>query len=112
MFTEQAMEQHYASIPSDALHIIRDEYKWALEECGVHNEKQLQIIEKALSLRSTAPSGGVTRKILFLCKCGQSRIVNTNTEESKIKNFIFDQYKVPCPRCQNTDTYTWKYMSK
>ena len=35
MFTEEKLEQHYSSIPSDALHIIRDEYKWALEECGV-----------------------------------------------------------------------------
>ena len=51
MFTEQKLEQHYASIPSDALHIIRDEYKWALEECGVHNEEQIKYIEKALSLR-------------------------------------------------------------
>lgn len=46
MFTEQKLEQHYASIPSDALHIIRDEYKWALEECGVHNDEQIKYIEK------------------------------------------------------------------
>ena len=51
MFTEEKLEQHYSSIPSDTLHIIRDEYKWALEECGVHNDEQLRYIEKALSLR-------------------------------------------------------------
>ena len=49
MFTEEKLEQHYSSIPSDTLHIIRDEYKWALEECGVHNDEQLRYIEKALS---------------------------------------------------------------
>ena len=44
MFTEQKLEQHYTKLPSDALHIIRDEYKWALEECNVHNEEQLKYI--------------------------------------------------------------------
>lgn len=110
MFTEQALEQHYASIPSEALHIIRAEYKWALDECGVNNEQQLQSIDKALNLRSKAPVNGVTRKILFLCKCGQSRITNTNTDETKIKDFIFEQYNTPCPRCQNVNAYTWKYL--
>ena len=94
MFTEQKLEQHYASIPSDALHIIRDEYKWALEECGVHNEEQLKYIEKALSLRGESLSVRLNRKILFLCKCGQSRIVTTNVSDDQIKMFIFDQYKV------------------
>ena len=37
MFTEQKLEQHYSSLPSETLHIIRDEYKWALETCGVHS---------------------------------------------------------------------------
>jgi hypothetical protein len=111
MFTEQALEQHYASIPSEALHIIMNEYKWALDECGVHNDEQLHYIEKALTLRSQAPYNGITRKILFLCKCGQSRIVSTNTEDTKIKAFIFDQYNVPCSRCQNSNRYTWKYLT-
>ena len=43
MFTEQKLEQHYSSLPSETLHIIRDEYKWALETCGVHSEEQNQI---------------------------------------------------------------------
>ena len=94
MFTEQKLEQHYASIPSDALHIIRDEYKWALEECGVHNDEQIKYIEKALSLRGESLAVRHNRKILFLCKCGQSRIVTTNVEDDKIKMFIFDQYNV------------------
>jgi hypothetical protein len=110
MFTEQALEQHYASIPSEALHIIRNEYKWALDECGVNNEKQILFIDKALSVRSKAPANGVTRRVLFLCKCGQSRIVSTNTEDNKMRDFIYDQYSVPCPRCQNANTYTWKYL--
>jgi hypothetical protein len=110
MLTEQALEQHYASIPSEALHIIRAEYKWALDECGVNNEQQLQSIDKALSVRTTPQANGVTRKILFLCKCGQSRITSTNTDENKIKDFIFEQYNVPCPRCQSVNAYTWKYL--
>jgi hypothetical protein len=111
MFTEQALEQHYASIPSEALHIIRAEYKWALDECGVNNEKQLQSIDKALSVRTKAPANGVTRKILFLCKCGQSRIINATTDDAKIKDFIFDQYNTPCSHCQKVNNYTWKYMN-
>ena len=110
MFTEQKLEQHYASIPSDALHIIRDEYKWALEECGVHNDEQLRYIEKALSLRGESLAVRLNRKILFLCKCGQSRIVTTNVPEDKIKMFIFDQYNVQCPKCRSINMYTWKYM--
>ena len=110
MFTEQKLEQHYASIPSDALHIIRDEYKWALEECGVHNEEQIKYIEKALSLRGESLSVRLNRKILFLCKCGQSRIVTTNVSEDQIKMFIFEQYKVVCPKCRSANMYTWKYM--
>ena len=106
MFTEEKLEQHYSSIPSDALHIIRDEYKWALEECGVHNDEQLRYIEKALSMRGER----LNRKILFLCKCGQSRIVTTNVPEDKIKMFIFDQYNVQCSKCRNVNMYTWKYM--
>jgi hypothetical protein len=111
MLTEQALEQHYASIPSDALHIIRNEYKWALDECGVDNEQQLLFIDKTLSRRSKALSGGVTRKILFLCKCGQSRIASTNADDSHIKEYIFEQYSVPCPRCQGVNKYTWKYVN-
>lgn len=110
MFTEQKLEQHYGKIPSDALHIIRDEYKWALEECGVHNDEQLKYIEKALTLRGESLEVRVNRKILFLCKCGQSRIVTTNTSDDKIKMFIFDQYNVPCSKCRNVNMYTWKYM--
>ena len=68
MFTEEKLEQHYSSIPSDALHIIRDEYKWALEECGVHNDEQLRYIEKALSMRGESLAVRLNRKILFLCK--------------------------------------------
>lgn len=110
MFTEEKLEQHYSSIPSDTLHIIRDEYKWALEECGVHNEEQIKYIEKALSLRGESLSVRLNRKILFLCKCGQSRIVTTNVSEDQIKMFIFEQYKVVCPKCRSANMYTWKYM--
>ncbi len=108
MFTEQKLEQHYGSIPSDILQIIRDEYKWALEECGVHNDEQIRYIEKALNIRGV--SSTLNRKILFLCKCGQSRIVNTTVAEDKVKMFIFEQYNVPCPKCRKTNLYSWKYM--
>ena len=110
MFTEEKLEQHYASIPSDALHIIRDEYKWALEECGVHNDEQLRFIEKALSLRGESLEVRLHRKLLFLCTCGQSRFDTTNVADDKIKMYIFDQYNVMCPKCRNTNMYTWKYM--
>lgn len=110
MFTEQKLEQHYAKLPSDALHVIRDEYKWALEECNVHNEEQLKYIEKVLSLRGESLAVRVCRKILFLCKCGQSRIVEPNIPEEQIKMFIFEQYNVPCQKCRNVNMYTWKYM--
>ena len=85
MFTEQKLEQHYSSIPSEALHIIRDEYKWALDECGVHNEEQIKYIEKTLSLRGESLSVRLNRKILFLCKCGQSRIVTTNVPDVHLR---------------------------
>lgn len=108
MFTEQKLEQHYTSMPSNVLQILRDEYKWALEECGVHNEEQIRYIEKALSLRGENITSN--RKLLFLCSCGQSRIVTTDVPEDKIKMFIFDQYNVPCPKCRKTHLYSWKYM--
>jgi hypothetical protein len=110
MFTEQTLERHYASIPSDALQIIRDEYQWALDECGVHTEEQLRFIEKALSRRGEKHAPVKNRKILFLCKCGQSRIVSTTTEDNKINGFILDQYTVPCPMCQSRNKYSWKYI--
>ncbi len=110
MFTEQKLEEHYGTIPSDVLHIIRDEYKWALEECGVHNEEQLKYIEKALAIRGESLEVRLNRKILFLCKCGQSRIVTTNTADDKIKMFIFDQYTIPCPKCRSVNMYSWKFM--
>ena len=90
MFTEQKLEQHYSSLPSETLHIIRDEYKWALETCGVHSEEQIKYIEKTLSLRGESLAVRVNHKILFLCKCGQSRIVTTDLPEDKIKMFISD----------------------
>lgn len=110
MFTEQKLEQHYGSLSSEALHIIRDEYKWALDECGVHNDEQIKYIEKALMIRGESNEIRTNRKILFLCSCGQSRIVNTNVEEDKIKMFIFDQYTIPCSKCRSVNLYTWKYM--
>ena len=110
MFTEQKLEQHYSSLPSETLHIIRDEYKCALETCGVHSEEQIKYIEKTLSLRGESLAVRVNHKILFLCKCGQSRIVTTDLPEDKIKMFIFEQYNVPCPKCRNVNMYTWKYM--
>ena len=103
MFTEQKLEQHYSSIPSEALHIIRDEYKWALDECGVHNEEQIKYIEKTLSLRGESLSVRLNRKIL-------SRIVTTNVPDDQIKMFIFEQYKMVCPKCRSANLYTWKYM--
>ena len=110
MFTEQKLEEHYSSLSSEALHVIRDEYKWALEECGVHTEDQIKYIEKTLSLRGESLAIRTNRKILFLCRCGQSRIVTTDTPEDKIKMFIFEQYNVPCPKCRNVNMYSWKYM--
>lgn len=110
MFTEEKLEQHYSSIPSETLHLIRDEYKWALDECGVHNDEQIKYIEKALSLRGESLTTHLNRKILFLCKCGQSRIVTTSVPDDQIKMFIFEQYNVTCPKCRNTNMYTWKYM--
>ena len=61
MFTEQKLEQHYSSLPSETLHIIRDEYKWALETCGVHSEEQIKYIEKTLSLRGESLAVSTTR---------------------------------------------------
>lgn len=110
MLNEQKLEQRYNSIPSDALHIIRDEYKWALEECGMHNDEQLQCVEKVLTNRGENLAVRLNRKILFLCQCGQSRIVTTSLTDDKIKMFIFDQYSVPCPKCRNVNMYSWKYM--
>lgn len=110
MFTEQKLEQHYSSLPSDVLHIIRAEYKWALEDCSVHNEEQLKYIDKVLTLRGENIGVKLNRKILFLCKCGQSRIVNSDIAEDKIKMFIFEQYNVPCQKCRSVNSYTWKYM--
>ena len=110
MFSEQKLEQHYSSLPSETLHIIRDEYKWALDECNVHSEEQLKYIEKILSLRGESLEVRVNRKILFLCKCGQSRIVTSNVPEDQTKMFVFEQYNVPCPKCRNVNMYTWKYM--
>lgn len=110
MFTEEKLEQHYSSIPSETLHLIRDEYKWALSECGVHNDEQLKYIEKTLSLRGESLSTHLNRKLLFLCQCGQSRIVTTSVPDDKIKMFIFEQYNVSCPKCRSVNMYTWKYM--
>ena len=110
MFTEKKLEQHYGSLPSDMLRIIRDEYRWALNECGVHNDEQLKYIEKALNLRGESLTSHMNRTILFLCKCGQSRIVTANVDDDKIKMFIFDQCNVVCPKCRSVNMYSWKYM--
>ncbi|MDE7478474.1 MAG: hypothetical protein K2M91_11080, partial [Lachnospiraceae bacterium] len=100
----------YASLPSDALHIIRDEYKWIFEVCGSKNEEQIKYIEKTLSLRGESLAVRLNRKVLFLCECGQSRIVTTSVPEDEITMFIFEQYKVVCPKCRTSNMYTWKYM--
>ena len=110
MFTEQKLEMHYSKLPSNELHIIRDEYKWALEECGVHTEDQIRYIEKVLGLRGESLQVRVNRKVLFLCKCGQSRIVEPNIPEDQIKMFVFEQYSVPCAKCGSQNMYTWKFM--
>lgn len=110
MVNEQKLEQHYQKLPSDALHVIRDEYKWCLDEADIHNDEQVQVIEKILSLRGESLEVRVNKKILFLCKCGQSRIVEPTVPEEKIKMFIFEQYNVTCPKCRNVNMYTWKYM--
>ncbi len=110
MFTEQKLEQRYGSLSSEMLHTIRDEYKWAADIGGIHNDEQLKYIEKVLTIRGESLEVRTNRKILFLCSCGQSRIVNTDIPEDKIKMFIFDQYTVPCSKCRNVNLYTWKYM--
>ncbi len=110
MFTEQKLEMHYSKLPSNELHIIRDEYQWALNECGVHTEEQIKYIEKVLSLRGESLQVRVNRKVLFLCKCGQSRIVEPTIPEDQIKMFVFEQYSVPCTKCGSKNMYTWKFM--
>ena len=110
MFSEQKLENHYSSLSSETLHILRDEYTWAMQECDVHNEEQLKYIDKTLSIRGESLAIRHSHKILFLCKCGQSRIVNTSIPDNKIKMFIFEQYNVPCPKCKNVNMYTWKYL--
>lgn len=110
MLNEQKLEQHYGSLPTEMLHIIRSEYHWALKEGNLHNDEQLKYIDKLLIMRGENPNVQATRKILFLCKCGQSRIVTTNTPENRIKMFIFEQYNVPCSKCKNVNSYSWKYM--
>lgn len=108
---EQIVEQHYQKLPSETLHIIRDEYKWAEEELNIMINKPLQdIIEKILCLRGESLEVRVNKRILFLCKCGQSRIVQPNVPEEKIKMYIFEQYNVPCPKCRSVNCYSWKYM--
>lgn len=108
MFTDQKLEQHYSSMPSETLTTLLNEYKWALEECGVHNDEQIRFIEKTLNFRGESTTA--ERKLLFLCQCGQSRIVTTDLPEDKIKMFIFDQYNVLCPKCRRSNLYSWKYM--
>lgn len=108
MFTNQKLEQHYSSMPTEMLKNILNEYKWALEECGVHNEEQIRFIEKVLNYRGESLTAN--RKLLFLCQCGQSRIVTTDVPEDKIKMFIFDQCNVLCAKCRRSNMYSWKYM--
>ena len=48
MINAQKLEQHYQSLPSETLHIIRDEYKWNYDEFDVPNQTQLKLIEKIL----------------------------------------------------------------
>lgn len=110
MFNEKKLEEHYTSLSSEALHNIRDELRWELSECGVHTETQLHYIEKVLTLRGESLEVRTEHKVLFLCKCGQSRIVDVNLPEDKIKVFIFEQYNTPCSKCRSTNAYTWKYM--
>lgn len=111
MINEQIIEQHYQKLPSETLHILRDEYKWVEDEMNVSiNKTQQDIIEKILSLRGESLEVRVNKRILFLCKCGQSRIVQPSVPEEKIKMYIFEQYNVPCPKCRNVNNYTWKYM--
>lgn len=110
MITEQQLEKHYNSLTSDILHIIREEYKWAHEECNIENRELLEYVEHLLSMRGESLESHLNRKVLFLCKCGQSRIVTTSTPDDKMKMFIFDQYSVPCPKCRNTNLYSWKYL--
>lgn len=110
MLNEHKLEQHYNSIPTEMLKIIRDEYQWALDEGNIHNDEQVKYIDRLLIMRGENPTVRATRKILFLCKCGQSRIVTTNTPEDRIKMFIFEQYNVSCPKCHNINQYSWKYM--
>lgn len=110
MFQRTVLEQHYNKLPSETLHIIRDELLWQSEECGVDYNDPLQIIEKILSLRGESLAVRTNRKILFLCKCGQSRILQPNVPEEKIKMFIFEEYNMPCSKCKSVNSYTWKYM--
>ena len=72
MLNEHKLEQHYNSIPTEMLKIIRDEYQWALDEGNIHNDEQIKYIDRLLIMRGENPTVRATRKILFLCKCGQS----------------------------------------
>ena len=110
MFQREVLEQHYNKLPSEHLHLIRNELLWQAEQCGVDYKEPLQIIEKILSLRGEILSVRQNRKILFLCKCGQSRILQPNIPEEKIKMFIFEQYNMPCQKYKAVNSYTWKYL--
>lgn len=105
------MDQHYAALSSDILHALRAEYKWASEECNMNAATQLEYIEKILTLRGESLAVRTERRILFLCKCGQSRIVDVALPENQLKMFIFDQYNIPCTKCKNVNAYSWKFMN-
>lgn len=62
MLTGQKLEQHYNSLSTNDLHIIREEYMWVLNTCGVHNDEQIKYIEKALTQRGEAISGHQNKK--------------------------------------------------
>ncbi len=110
MYTDEKLEKHYSSMSSKDLHIIRDEFKFQEECCGAHYGDVLQILEKVLGLRGESLEVRSKKKILFLCRCGQSRIVEPDVSDDKIKMFIFEQYNVPCAKCKSVSQYSWKYL--
>lgn len=72
MLTGQKLEQHYNSLSTNDLHIIREEYMWVLNTCGVHNDEQIKYIEKALTQRGEAISGHQNKNSCFCANAGKA----------------------------------------
>lgn len=110
MIKEKEIEEHYHKLNTETLYALKDEFQWLLENSILNTAEQIKFVNRTLGIRGENQESVIEKKLLIVCKCGNSRIIPVTCSDDEVKMMIFDEFMKPCEKCHQSNKYSWKYL--